>query len=135
MNKRIIKKISLIALAVMILGAVMSGCGESKDLASYVGKDEAYMKEINKVIEDSGLKASISDNDLNLVYESDMTLQGEMKDAMKEQGESFVKENGDSLQQLADKISKDTKIKDIKVNLIFRDKDGNEIYKKTFTSK
>lgn len=135
MNKRIIKKISLIALAVMILGVVMSGCGESKDLASYVGKDEAYMKEINKVIEDSGLKASISDNDLNLVYESDMTLQGEMKDAMKEQGESFVKENGDSLQQLADKISKDTKIKDIKVNLIFRDKDGNEIYKKTFTSK
>ena len=125
---------SILAVSILLISMLLTSCGSTKTLESYVNSDKDLKKQIKEIGDTNGLTVEIKGNDVIYIFDlstlgvTDELIKGnELKDSLEEAltGQSATFES------IVSTLEEETKIDDIRiiVNYIYK---GDTIVTKSF---
>lgn len=117
---------SILAVSILLISMLLTSCGSTKTLESYVNSDKDLKKQIKEIGDTNGLTVEIKGNDVIYIFDlstlgvTDELIKGnELKDSLEEAltGQSATFES------IVSTLEEETKIDDIRiiVNYIYKD--------------
>ena len=129
MKKRLL--MIILSLGLVFTMFLTSGCGGPKTLEEYIESDKDAKETIDSMTTDQ-MKVNISGNTLTYTYTYDQTFEGEHLELMKEELEKAMEKQSSTFESIGETLEKNSGIDDVEVKVIYKDKQGTEIFSEDY---
>ena len=130
------KKKSVVIAGLLVLSMIISGCGSYENLEEYYNKGESEKEHVDAIadIEAENMTMTVSGNVIHydVVYAS--AFEPELREYASQQIEAELESMEPVFAAIAKTVEDEISIKDVKVQLTYRDQSGYVLYEDTISS-